>query len=138
MEERLSNCTDVGKGPVSGDALACKEVRKRKMVSLRKGREFSDVYHFGASKANKLLVMIVRNNELSYNRIGISVSRKVGNSVVRHRIKRLISESLRVNGDRFNIGLDIVVIARGTAKDRPYREIHDAVMHLAHLSKIVP
>ena len=108
-----------------------------KIISLRKGKEFSDVYKSGNSKANKYLVMYVRNNGLSYNRIGISVSKKVGNSVVRHRIRRLIKESLRLNGDRFNIGLDLVVIARGTAKDRTYQEIADAVSHLAQLHNIV-
>ena len=108
-----------------------------KIISLRKGKEFSDVYTTGSSKANKYLVMYVRNNGLSYNRIGISVSKKVGNSVVRHRIRRLIKESSRLNGDRFNIGLDLVVIARGTAKDRTYQEIADAVSHLAQLHNIV-
>ena len=108
-----------------------------KIISLRKGKEFSDVYKTGSSKANKYLVMYVRNNGLSYNRIGISVSKKVGNSVVRHRIRRLIKESLRLNGDRFNIGLDLVVIARGTAKGRTYQEIADAVSHLAQLHNIV-
>ncbi|MBO4280737.1 MAG: ribonuclease P protein component [Lachnospiraceae bacterium] len=108
-----------------------------KIISLRKGKEFSDVYKSGSSKANRYLVMYVRSNGLDYNRIGISVSKKVGNSVVRHRIRRLIKESLRLNGDRFNIGLDLVVIARGTAKGRTYQEIADAVSHLAQLHNIV-
>ena len=108
-----------------------------KVVSLRKGKEFSDVYHKGSSKANRLLVMYILDNGLTYNRIGISVSKKVGNSVVRHRIKRLIKESLRLNGDRFNIGLDLVVIARGTTKGRTYAEIDDAVLHLAGLHHIL-
>ena len=108
-----------------------------KVISLHKGTEFSDVYHYGKSKANRTLVMYVKDNGLTYNRIGISVSKKVGNSVVRHRVRRLIKESLRINGDRFRIGLDIVVIARGTAKDRTYEEISGAVMHVAGLSGIM-
>ena len=108
-----------------------------KIISLKKGKEFSDVYKSGSSKANRYLVMYVRSNGLDYNRIGISVSKKVGNSVVRHRIRRLIKESLRLNGDRFNIGLDLVVIARGTAKGRTYQEIAAAVSHLAQLHNIV-
>ena len=98
-----------------------------KIISLHKGKEFSEVYTKGESKANRYLVMYVLNNGLSYNRIGISVSKKVGNSVVRHRIRRLIRESLRLCGDRFNIGLDLVVIARGTAKGRTYQEIADEI-----------
>ena len=109
-----------------------------KIISLHKGKEFSEVYTKGESKANRYLVMYVLNNGLSYNRIGISVSKKVGNSVVRHRIRRLIRESLRLCGDRFNIGLDLVVIARGTAKDRSYQEIADAVLHLAKFHNIMP
>ncbi len=108
-----------------------------KIISLKKGKEFSDAYKFGNSKANRFLVMYVRNNELTYNRIGISVSKKVGNSVVRHHICRLIRECLRLNGDSFNIGLDIVVIARGAAKDSSYHEIEKSILHLAHSHRIV-
>ncbi|MGN0166338.1 MAG: ribonuclease P protein component [Lachnospiraceae bacterium] len=106
------------------------------MVSL-KNNEFKVVYENGKSYGNKLLVMYVNSNDLNYNRIGISVSKKVGNSVVRHRIKRLIKESLRLNGSIFNIGLDIVVIARVNAVGKSYKEIESACLHLArHLNAI--
>ena len=55
------------------------------------------------------------------NRLGISVSKKVGNSVVRHRITRLIRECYRLNEDLFKHNLDIVVIARAGAKDKSYQ-----------------
>ena len=105
--------------------------------SLKKNADFQNVYKCGKSFANRYLVMYVKENDLSTNRIGISVSKKVGNSVVRHRVKRLILESYRLHEDMFNSGLDMVIIARTTAKDRSYAEISSAVMHLGKLHGII-
>ena len=58
------------------------------LETLKKNEDFQEVYKKGKSYANKYLVMYILKNELNYNRIGISVSKKVGNSVVRHRTKR--------------------------------------------------
>jgi len=77
------------------------------------------------------LVMYVLPNQHMMNRLGISVSKKVGNSVVRHRLTRLIRESYRLNEEKFDRNLDIVVIARNSAKDRSYQEIESAFMNLA-------
>ena len=63
-----------------------------KFQSLKKNREFQSVYRNGVSKVNRYFVMLVKENDLPYNRIGISVSKKVGNSVVRHHLTRLIRE----------------------------------------------
>lgn len=105
--------------------------------SLKKNRDFQNVYRNGRSYANRLLVMYVLDNPSGQNRLGISVSKKVGNSVVRHRITRLIRESYRLREDMFNSGLDIVVIARAAARDRGYHEIESALMHLGGLHKII-
>mgnify|MGYP003207543763 CR=1 FL=1 len=75
--------------------------------SLKKNRDFQNVYKKGTSFANSYLVMYILENGLQENRIGISVSKKVGNSVVRHRITRLIRESYRLNEQKFVGGLDI-------------------------------
>ena len=64
----------------------------RKFPSIKKRADFQEVYHTGKSYANKELVMYVRRTEVPGHRIGISVSKKVGNSVVRHRVTRLIRE----------------------------------------------
>ena len=105
--------------------------------SLKKNADFQIVYQCGKSFANRYLVMYVKENDLSTNRIGISVSKKVGNSVVRHRVKRLILESYRLHEDMFNSSLDMVIIARSTAKDKSYKEISSAVMHLGKLHGIL-
>ena len=105
--------------------------------SLKKNADFQIVYKEGKSFANKYLVMYVKENDLGINRIGISVSKKVGNSVVRHRVKRLILESYRLHEDMFNSGLDMVIIARTTAKEKGYHDIESAVIHLGKLQGII-
>ncbi len=106
-----------------------------KLISL-KNREFQTVYESGVSVANRNLVMYVLPNDLSDNRIGISVSKKVGNSVVRHRVKRIIRESYRLNRDNVKNGLDIVIIARKEAKEKNYQELEQSMMHLYRLHRI--
>ena len=105
--------------------------------SLKKNRDFQNVYKNGKSKANKYLVMYVLENQLDSNRLGISVSKKVGNSVIRHHLTRLIRESYRLNKEMFNSGLDIVVIARESAKDRKYKAIESALLHLGKINGIL-
>ncbi|MBQ3029384.1 MAG: ribonuclease P protein component [Lachnospiraceae bacterium] len=105
--------------------------------SIKKNEDFRKVYHSGKSYANKYLVMYVRKNESETGRLGISVSKKVGNSVVRHRIARLIRESYRLNVSKFHSGWDIVVVARQGAKGRNYFEINSAMLHLAKLHRIL-
>ncbi len=105
--------------------------------SLRKNSDFQYVYRNGRSYANKYLVMYVWENGSEKNRLGISVSKKVGNSVVRHRITRLIRESYRLQENIFNSGLDIVVIARKNASSVSYTEIESALLHLAKLQGIL-
>lgn len=99
--------------------------------SLKKRKDFSNVYHNGKSKANAILVLYVLPNGLDKNRLGISVSKKVGNSVVRHRITRLVRESYRLAETDFHKGYDLVVIARGKAKGTAYGAISSALYYLA-------
>ena len=110
--------------------------------SLKNNRDFQFVYKHGKSYANKYLVMYVLENNQGINRLGISVSKKVGNSVVRHRITRLIRESYRLHEMEFlkdisNSGLDMVVIARNSASSISYAETESALLHLARLHNII-
>ena len=105
--------------------------------SLKKNRDFQLIYKEGKSCANRYLVLYVRENGLAKNRLGVSVSKKVGNSVVRHRIKRLLRESYRLQEAMFNSGLDIVVVVRTTARDENYHTIESALMHLGKIQNIL-
>ena len=105
--------------------------------SLKKNTDFRKVYHGGHSKANKYLVIYIRKNGTDKNRVGISVSKKVGNSIVRHRLTRLIRESYRLNEEKVARGYDMVVIARSASKGKNYHDIESAFLHLGSLHGII-
>ena len=105
--------------------------------SLKKNHQFQFVFRNGKSYANKYFVMYVKENGLERNRIGISVSKKVGNSVVRHRVTRLVRESYRLHESIFNSGLDIVIVARPSAATIGYNEVESALLHLGKLHHII-
>ena len=109
----------------------------KQFISLKNSLEFGNVYKQGKSYANKYLVMYIADNHLGINRLGISVSKKVGNSIVRHRITRLIREAYRLHKDELNIGKDIVVVARVNSKGHNYWDIESAFLHLAKLHHII-
>ena len=102
--------------------------------SLKNNRDFVNVYTSGKSYANRYLVIYTLKNNSDRNRLGISVSKKVGNSVVRHKLKRLIKESYRLHEKMFNSGLDIVVIARKGSDACDYAGIESALLHLMKLN----
>lgn len=105
--------------------------------SLKKNSDFQKVYRQGRSYVNRLLVMYVLKSGGEGNRLGVSVSKKVGNSIVRHRVTRLIRESYRLNERYFQKGLDIVVVSRTQAKGASYWDIESAMMHLGNMHHII-
>jgi ribonuclease P protein component len=107
------------------------------MISLKNKREFDQVFKGKQSKANRYLVMYVKKNQLKFNRLGISVSKKVGNSVVRHRVTRLIREAYRLNKDQIVLGYDIIVIARNTTKGTKFAVIEDSFLHLIKTNNLL-
>ena len=108
----------------------------KRFPSIKKNSDFQKVYHTGNSHANRQLVMYVRRVDGQETRIGISVSKKVGNSIVRHRLTRLVRESFRLHKNMLETGLDIVVVVRAAAKDSDYKKIERAFLHLCGIHNI--
>ena len=109
----------------------------KRFPSIKKNSDFQNIYRNGKSYANRLLVMYVMRNGEESNQLGISVSKKVGNSVVRHHITRLIREIFRLNDHRLKTGLNIIVVARVAAKTSEYKDLEGAYMHLCGLHHIL-
>lgn len=102
-------------------------------LPIKKNQDFRIVYKKRISKADKRLIVYIKKNSSEFNRLGISVSKKVGNSVVRHRIKRLLRECYRDGEIRVTPGYDIVVVARNDAKGASYYEIKESLFFLLKL-----
>ena len=105
--------------------------------SLKKNKDFQYIYRKGKSYANKYLVMYVLENGTSQNRLGISVSKKVGNSIVRHRVTRVIREVMRLHWKEIKSGYDIVIVARPSAKESDYGKFESAIFHLLNLHQLL-
>lgn len=81
---------------------------------LRRKEDFDLIYKKGRSVGERYIVLFYMKNGLSYNRIAFLASKKVGNSVVRNRARRLMKESYRQIFERLAVGYDIIFIARKT------------------------
>lgn len=106
-----------------------------KYLSLKKNADFKKVYESNNYLANDILVLYYLKSNNS-NRVGISVSKKVGNSVKRHKIKRRIKEAYR-NIDKIKQGYDIVFIARKKASEVEYKEIKNTIIWLFKKTEII-
>ena len=100
------------------------------MVRSLKNRDFGRVYRQGKSKADDCLVLYILENGTDVKRLGITVSKKIGNSVVRSRVKRVIKEAWRVQEDYFLNGYDYVFIARINAKEKKSTDLEVSVRRL--------
>ncbi len=102
----------------------------KKPLTLKKDSDFRIVYRRGSSTANRNLVLYYLRNNLEVERMGITVSKKVGKSVVRNRVKRRIKESLTDVSPLLPEGYDLVWIARASCHEADYKTIKNAVRHL--------
>lgn len=89
-------------------------------VTLKKNYEFRRLYSKGKSTAAACLALYCRKNGSGRNRIGYTVSNKIGHAVVRNRIRRRLREIYRLHEGEFAKGFDIVVVARMRAHDADY------------------
>lgn len=109
-------------------------------IRLKKRRDFKRVYTYGKSVANRELVLYVMNNPRVKNvRIGISVSKKIGNAVVRNRVKRLIKESTRTLLEEIPLKehKDLIFICRAATARMDFEQMKKSVKDILLKSKLI-
>lgn len=80
---------------------------------------------------NSYLVLYARRNRTATNRVGLTVSKKLGGAVVRNRVRRRLREVYRLNEARFAPGWDIVIVARSRCVTADFTRLNDALLSLA-------
>ena len=94
--------------------------------TLKQNSDFRRLYAKGKSSANRCLAVYCRRNGRGVNRMGYTVSAKLGGAVVRNRVRRRLREIARLNAPRLKTGWDIVVVARMRAVEASYAELDEA------------
>jgi len=98
--------------------------------SLKLNHIFQRLYRT-AGVANSYVVLYARKNGTDTNRVGITVSKKLGHAVVRNRVRRRLRDVYRLNEDKFRPGWDIVVVARSKAVAADFSKLTKAYLQLA-------
>ncbi len=105
-------------------------------ASLKLNHIFQRLYR-SSGQANGYLVLYARRNRTDTNRVGITVSKKLGHAVVRNRVRRRLREVYRLNEAKFQPGWDIVVVARTKAVRADFQKLTAAYLSLAEKAGIL-
>ncbi|MGM9924413.1 MAG: ribonuclease P protein component [Bacillus sp. (in: firmicutes)] len=108
----------------------------KKKFRIKKNEEFQQVFHKGESFANRQFVIyILPKKGQEYFRIGLSVSKKIGNAVMRNQIKRYIRQAFLEMKDDVLVERDYVIIARKPAADMTFSEVKSSLAHALRRGK---
>ena len=101
-----------------------------RVCTLKKNSEFRRLYSRGKSAVSPYMVVYCRKNGRDINRVGYTVSVKLGHAVVRNRVRRRLREIYRLNSPALRTGWDIVIVARGRCVDGRYAKMDEAFLAL--------
>ena len=102
----------------------------KKAVTLKENRDFKRIYAKGKSAVSPAMVIYCRKNRLDHNRLGITVSTKLGGAVVRNRCRRRLREVFRLNSAHLKKGYDFGLVARSRAENGNFAAMEDSFRHM--------
>ena len=108
----------------------------KKVYRLRSNMEFKKVYNGGKSYWNRNVVLYVRKNDVENTRVGYSITKKIGNSVVRNKIRRRMKEVYSLNFDNLKSNYDLIFIPKRNIVDISYKELQSAMLHILKISNV--
>ena len=109
-----------------------------KLVTIKNNYEFRRIYAKGERAGSPRMVIYRRRNRLGINRLGITVSTKLGKAVCRNKIRRRLKEIFRLNNDKLESGWDIVVVAKQLSRESDYRELERDFLHACKRLGLIP
>lgn len=110
----------------------------KKAYRIKDNKEFQQIFNEGNSFANRQLVIYYRKKKNNNHfRVGLSVGKKIGNAVIRNRIKRLLRQAFLELQDQINPAYDIIIIARNPTKDMTFDEMRNSLNHLLRKQKLM-
>lgn len=108
-----------------------------KRFRIRKNMEFKDIYKHGKNYWNRNLILYVKKNDLNETRVGYTITKKIGNAVVRNKLRRRMKEIYRLNFHNIKEGYDLVFIAKRSLKDISYKELEGSMKHIMSIAKLL-
>ena len=108
----------------------------KKNFRVKREKDFKEIFQYGTSFANRKFVVYQLENQQNHFRVGLSVSKKLGNAVTRNQIKRRIRHILLNVREHLADNVDFVVIARKGVESLDYVEMEKNLLHVLKLSKI--
>ena len=102
----------------------------KRAVTRKENYEFRRMYQRGASAVGGGMVVYCRKNKLGHNRLGITVSVKLGHAVVRNRARRRLREVYRLHAPQLKKGYDVVLVARGRTAACPWKDLNETFLRL--------
>jgi len=116
--------------------LSTRGIVMKKKYRLRKNEEFKRVYKRGKNYWNRNLILYVVENGLDYSRVGFTVTKKVGNSVVSNRTRRRVREIYRKYINNIKEGYDIIIIPKKNVVDIDHKDLESALIHILKLANL--
>ncbi len=98
----------------------------KKTVTIKLNHEFKRIYNKGKSAVTPFMVVYCRPNRLGHNRLGVTVSVKLGKAVVRNRARRRLRELFRLAQPNMKQGYDVILVARSRCATAPYQKLSAA------------
>ena len=110
----------------------------KRAVTLKENYQFRRLYQKGASAVGGGMVLYCRKNNLGHNRLGVTVSVKLGHAVVRNRVRRRFRELYRLHKPEMQPGFDVILVARGRAVRSTYQQLDETYLRLLRQAGLVP